>query len=586
MKFLQSLALTSLLMAAPAALASGPDEVTVTIVETSDVHGNFFPTNYITHSDWPGSLARVATYVDSLRASLGRDRVILVDNGDLLQGQPAAYYYNYIDTTSTHIASDIMAFMGYDAATLGNHDIETGHAVYDRFIREVPAAMLGANIINNATGQPYVAPYTVIEREGMKIAFIGLITPAIPAWLPENLWRGLHFDPMVESAAATMAALKAKEAPDAVIGLFHAGGDEATRTAGFMENASREVARRVPGFDAILMGHDHRIWNEQVGGPDGNQIVALNPAANAVNVARLDITFSLGADRRPVSKRLEGEVVNVGALAPSPSYMEHFAPQMDAVRSFVDQPLGVATGPFLSRDAFFGPSAFMDLIHRLQLEIAGADISFAAPLSFDAAINAGTVTMADMFSLYKYENLLYTMEMTGEEIRNYLEESYDLWTNQISSPDEHLIRFNSPNPAPGNSRLANPSYNFDSAAGINYSVDVTKPKGSKIVIYTMADGTPFDLNRRYRVAVNSYRGNGGGDLLTNGAGIPRDSLASRVVASTDKDLRYYLMQAIRNKKVIEPTVTDNWQFSPAEIARPALERDSLILFSGSASIQK
>ncbi len=111
-----------------------PDEVTITVVETTDVHGNFFPTNYITRSQWPGSLARVATYVDSLRAEKGADNVILLDNGDLLQGQPTVYYYNFIDTVSPHVAADIQRFMAYDAVTLGNHDIETGHDVYDRFI--------------------------------------------------------------------------------------------------------------------------------------------------------------------------------------------------------------------------------------------------------------------------------------------------------------------------------------------------------------------------------------------------------------------------------------------------------------------
>ena len=119
--------------------ATTPDEVTITVVETTDVHGNFFPTNYITRSQWPGSLARVATYVDSLRAEKGADNVILLDNGDLLQGQPTVYYYNFIDTVSPHVAADIQRFMAYDAVTLGNHDIETGHDVYDRFIAQSSA---------------------------------------------------------------------------------------------------------------------------------------------------------------------------------------------------------------------------------------------------------------------------------------------------------------------------------------------------------------------------------------------------------------------------------------------------------------
>lgn len=563
-----------------------PEEVRISIVETTDVHGNFFPTNYITRTDWPGSLARVATYVDSLRRTDGDDSVILVDNGDLLQGQPTVYYYNFIDTVSPHVAAEIQRFMRYDATTHGNHDIETGHDVYDRYIAQSPAPVLGANIIDAATGEPYIRPYTIIERKGMRIAVLGLITPAIPAWLPRNLWSGLHFDEMVSTADKWVKEIEQREHPDAIIGLFHSGGNSDTRTAGYMENASIEVARRVPGFDAILMGHDHRVWDERISGPDGKTVVALNPANNAVNVGQLDITFTLGADGRPVDKKIEARVVPVGDLPPSQAYMERFAPQMAAVEAFVDRPLGRATGPFLSRDAYFGPSAFIDLIHRLQLEIADADVSMAAPLSFDARIDTGTVTMADMFSLYKYENLLYTMELTGLEIKNYLEEAYDLWTNRMTSPDDHLIRFGSDNPGPGDNRLKYPSYNFDSAGGINYTVDVTKPRGEKITITSMADGTPFDLSKRYRVAINSYRGNGGGDLLTKGAGIAHDKLSERIVASTDKDLRYYLMKAIEKRGTIEPVVTRNWRFIPEEIAAPAIERDSTILFSGPTSHQK
>ena len=138
-------------------------------------------------------------------------------------------------------------------------------------------------------------------------------------------------------------------------------------------------------------------------------------------------------------------------------------------------------------------------------------------------------------------------------------------TNSISGPGDHIIRFGSDNPRPGDNRLKYPSYNFDSAAGINYTVDVTKPKGSKITISSMASGEPFDMKRRYRVAINSYRGNGGGDLLTKGAGIPHDSLTSRIVSATDKDLRFYLMKAIEEKGVIEPTVTPNGASFPKRL---------------------
>ena len=189
-----------------------------------------------------------------------------------------------------------------------------------------------------------------------------------------------------------------------------------------------------------------------------------------------------------------------------------------------------------------------------------------------------------MFNLYKYENMLYTMQLSGKEIHDALEMSYALWTNQMKSADDHLLllRENSGKGGEGSGERAffqNPSYNFDSAAGIIYTVDVTQPAGQKVKILSMADGTtPFEEEKMYRVAVNSYRGNGGGELLTKGAGISQEDLKERILFATDKDLRYYLMQYIERWGVIKPESLDQWKFIPSSWAKPAAERDYEILF--------
>lgn len=229
-----------------------------------------------------------------------------------------------------------------------------------------------------------------------------------------------------------------------------------------------------------------------------------------------------------------------------------------------------------TKDAYFGPSAFIDLIHQLQLDISGADISFCAPLSFNAEIREGDIYMSDMFNLYKYENMLYVMQLSGQEIKDFLEMSYAIWTNQMKSADDHILLLKEEDKGFG--RFKNPSFNFDSAAGIIYTVDVTKPQGEKIRIESMADGTPFSLQKIYKVAVNSYRGNGGGDLLTKGAGIPKSELSKRIVFSTDKDLRYYLMKRIEEVKTLDPKPLNQWRFVPEEWTRPAIERDYQLLF--------
>lgn len=557
--------------------ASQDGEVTLKLIETSDVHGCYFPYDFIRNKPMKGSLARVSSYVKEQREKY--ENVILMDNGDILQGQPVAYYYNYMDTISEHVCAVMLNYMKYDVGTMGNHDVETGHAVYDRWVRQCNFPVLGANIVDNKTGKPYLPPYQVIEKEGVKIAILGMITPAIPSWLPEQLWSGLHFEDMEDCARKWVKIIREKENPDVLVGLFHAG-PEGNKLDNVVENGSGNVAKSVPGFDVVFMGHDHTRRYEKVVNVEGDSVLLIDPANMSKVVS--EVTFTIKKqDGKVVSKQVEGKLVNMDGYAPDADFMNIFSGAYETTMDFVSRNIGRIEHTISSKEAFFGPSAFVDLIHQLQLDITGADISFCAPLSAYAEIKKGDICVSDMFNLYKYENLLYTMKLTGKEIKDFLEMSYALWTNQMQSPDDHLMLLNEEDNGFG--RFKNPSFNFDSAAGIIYTVDVTKPQGAKIRIERMANGEPFDLNKTYRVAVNSYRGNGGGDLLTKGAGIPKTELAKRVVYSTDKDLRYYLMKRIEEVKVLDPKPLNQWKFIPEEWTVPASKRDYDILFGEKAS---
>lgn len=526
--------------------------VKLKIVETSDIHGNYYPYDFILRHEAGGSLARIHAFVQKER-EVYKDNLLLLDNGDILQGQPCAYYYNYIDTISPHLAAEVLNYMQYDTGNMGNHDVETGRAVFDRWAGDCKFPILGANIIDTATGKTHFKPYEVLERDGVKIVVLGMITPAIPVWLSENLWKGLRFDDMEETARKWMKIIREKEKPDLVIGIFHAGQDALLMGGKYRENASVEVARNVPGFDIVLMGHDHARELKKIKNIAGDSVLIMDPASKGIVVANADVTLKLRKGK-VIEKHIDGALTDMKDYAASEDFMKHFAPQLNAVQDFVSKKIGSFTETISTRPAYFGSSAFIDLIHLLQLEITNADISLAAPLSYDTEINKGDVFVSDMFNLYKYENMLYTMKLSGKEVKDALEMSYDIWTNQMKSPDDHLLLFRKQRREGATDRASfqNFSFNFDSAAGIIYTVDVTKPKGEKVTIISMADGTPFSMDKMYKVALNSYRGNGGGELLTKGAGIPQDELKGRILFSTDKDLRYYLMQYIEKKGVIEP----------------------------------
>lgn len=553
--------------------------ITLRIIQTTDVHGAFFPYDFINRKPKRGSLARVSTYVNRLRSEMG-DRVILLDNGDILQGQPTCYYYNFVNTQSTHIAADLINYMRYDAQTVGNHDIEPGHEVYDKWIREVQCPTLGANVIDTRTGQPYLKPYTVLEREGVKIAILGLLTPAIPNWLTPDKWNDLRFDDMTATARRWVKHLQENEKPDVIIGLFHSGKEGGIVTDKYDENASLRIAREVPGFDIVFFGHDHEQHNECVTNTEGKAVLCLNPANNATALAdaQIDLTLRKG---KVVAKKVTGTLADITTEAIDEALMAHFQPHIDEVNAYIDREIGEFKRTIHIRDSYFGNSAFNDFILNLQLQITGADIAFNAPLSFDAAIQAGPVRVSDMFNLYKYENQLFVMRLTGEEIRRHLEMSYNQWVNTMQSPDDHLFLLTEEKSRGDHRRFLGfkyPFFNFDAAAGIDYEVDVTKPDGQKVRILQMSNGQPFDEARWYHVAVNSYRGNGGGELLTRGAGIPHDSLESRIVWRSERDQRYYLMQEIEKLRVVDPQPNHNWRFVPEEWVKPAAERDRKLLF--------
>lgn len=548
--------------------------VNLRIVETSDVHGYFFPYDFVERKPLKGTLARVSTYVERLRREFGKN-VLLLDNGDILQGQPTCYWSNYVKNTDENIAASMVNYLKYDAQAIGNHDVETGHDVYDKWIKEVNCPVLGANVIDKRTGKPYVKPYAIFYRDGVKIAVLGMLTPTIPCWLNESLWQGLEFRDMVESARQWMRHLKEVEQPDLIVGLFHSGKEGGiVMDNGLEEDATARVAREVPGFDIIFFGHDHIQHHEWL----GDSVLTLDPSCWALNIAVAEVTLTY-TDGCLVKKDIRGNIVSVRDEAVDERMVARFKPQTDSIQAYVNRRIGHFETGASTRDSYFGASAFTDFIHNIQLKISGADISFNAPLSFDSRIEPGDVTVADMFKLYRFENQYYVLRMKGSEVRGHLEESYNRWVNTMQTADDHLLLLN--DESKGDQQrmgFRNYTFNFDSAAGIVYEVDVTKPKGQKVRIVSMADGTPFDPSRIYKVVMNSYRGNGGGDLLIKGAGIAKAEIESRIVYKSPLDLRHYIMEEIKRQGNVRPQSNQNWRFVPEAWTAEAARRDRRLVF--------
>ena len=326
-------------LAALLLLSCGEEEtVRVSIIETTDIHGVILPYDFIDMKPLNASLAHASSFFKL--AARDRDAVFLFDNGDNIQGQPAVYYYNYVDTLSSHLMSDVFNHLAYDAGTVGNHDIEAGHSVYDRLRSEYHFPLLAANAVDIRTGEPYFSPYALIEKKGIKVAVLGLTTPFIPNWLPEELYSGIVFRDMVSTAELWMPIIK-KEEPDLVVGLFHSGWNRQNTSVHPMEeNGSAAVAYNVPGFDIIFTGHDHRVANETFINRAGDTLLILNGGSRAQNIAVAEVVFSFKNNRKERKRKIWGNIVETSSLPPDDEFTEKFSLQREAVSNYVSRVIG------------------------------------------------------------------------------------------------------------------------------------------------------------------------------------------------------------------------------------------------------
>ena len=580
-------------------------EINFTIVETTDIHGMIFPYNFITDREENTSMAHISSYIKKLKSE-GKT-VLLLDNGDTLQGQPTVYYYNFVATNKKHIWAEVLNYMNYDIITMGNHDIEAGHTVYDKIVKEIKAPVIVANLINEKTKEPYFKPYSIIKKNGIKIAVLGMIEPAIERQLPKILYEGIIAEDMIECAKKWIKIIKEKEKPDLIIGLFHSGANYTEDKEKYKnENASQLVAQEVDGFDIIFVGHDHQGWSgkgydeitkqktKDVKSPSG-KIVPIYGGVNAARlIASVDVRMIYDKETKKWNIDFKGELIEPSKFEADKEFLNRFNDYKDEIKIWVERDIGELNTKLTSDEAMFGDSYFLSFIHNLQFEIAKkelgekADISFAAPLSKDAVLNIGKVKVRDMFNLYPYENFFYVMRLTGNQIKDIMEYSYCRQFNRMTNINEHLIYFK--RDASGNLIFNNrynsydtltQTYNYESFGGLNYIVDVRKCYGERVNIISMSDGSNFDLNKEYKIAINSYRGSGGGGHLTQGAKIDLKTLQNMdlVIKSTDKDLRFYMMKWFEEQtNSITVEKLNNWKVIPEDYLKAGRERDYKLLY--------
>lgn len=575
---MKKLLMTLTAVAAILASCSGPEdgEYTFRLLTTNDVHGRYFDSLYVS-DETNNALMNVSWYVDSIRVADGAENVILLDAGDCLQGDNAAYYFNYVDTLSKHLFARMVEYIGYDAVVVGNHDIETGHPVYDRIVRTMKVPFLAANAIRDDNGQPYFQEYVTLKRHGLNITIIGFTNPNIKSWLSPLLWEGMTFESLMPMAQEVVDRVSEKEESDVVIVAVHAGTGEGDGSV--LESQGLDLFKSLKGVDFVVCAHDHRPVIHK-----NDSICLINAGSHCRNLGYGTVKLKV-EDGKVISKILDADLLPVDRKNVDKEIQETFRPEYEAVKAFTLKEVGELKTDLRTRDAYRGMSDYVNLIHTLSLGCTPAQISFAAPLTFNGFVKAGTLVYNDLFTIYPFENQLFVVKMTGAEIKDYLENSYDKWINTIDSADDRLLKIiNEPDARTGQKRWSfiNRSYNFDSAAGLVYDVDVTKPMGARVIIKSLADGTAFDQETEYNVAMTSYRASGGGGLMRE-TGIDTDRIDERVVEYYPeiRNILYdYLVEHgdIDSAKIGDRTVIGEWRFVPEKLAEKAIDNDMLLLF--------
>lgn len=534
--------------------------VTLTLLSTTDSHGHLLAWDELTNRPTNEGLAKIATLVRQIRDASAA--TLLLDCGDTTEGTPLAYYFAVKDTEVPNPEIAVFNAMHYDAMAVGNHEFNFGETEMWKAKSESHFPWLAANLKETYTsGVRYIQPYIIKKISGIRVGIVGFVTPGVVRWeIPEH-YAGYTFEPIVEAAKRVIPEVRAKS--DLVVVIMHSGLDRNPQTGQEFsgeevggENAAWELAEQVPGIDLIFYGHTHQEMPKLV----VNGVLMAQAKNWGGSLARADVTMEHDAAGkwRVVSKTSQ-TIRPTAATSEDPAIVRLLEPYKKKVEAYLDTPIATATQNMSGELARYEDEPLVDAIQRAQMEYAHADVSLATMFIPSTRVVAGTVTIRDAFAVYPYENTLYAVEMTGAQLKDAL---------------EHAASFYPAWPAPAGKRMRLPGYNADSAEGVSYEMDLTKPVGSRIVNLEF-EGKPLDPLQKLCVAVNNYRYTGGGgySVFSDGASTFSGTKPLPVAYRSNQEIRELLIEYLREVKTI-PAADGNWRIVP-DAARKAIEAQAL-----------
>ncbi|MEV4500131.1 5'-nucleotidase C-terminal domain-containing protein, partial [Micromonospora arborensis] len=554
--------------------AAKPRSWDLTLLGTSDTHGNVYNWDYYRDAEYDDSkqndigVAKLATLINQIRRERRGKATLVLDAGDTIQGTPLATYYAKQEpitaTGEKHPMARAMNVIDYDAVTLGNHEFNYGLPLLDLWIRQLGFPALAANAVNAKTGKPAFLPYVIkkvslgFAAPTLRVGILGLTNPGVAIWDKGNVEGKLRFDDMVATAAKWVPIMRARGA-DLVLISAH-GGDSGTSSYGPElpnENPVALIAQQVPGIDAILFGHAHNevverfVTNERTGA----QVLLSEPSKWGQRLTRMDFTLTRERGRWTITKKA-ASMLNTNTVVEDPKVLAAVRAQHQKTIAYVNQVVAQATVEMSTVESRYKDTPILDFINHVQAQtvteaLVGtpyADLpvlSQASPFSRTAVFPAGDVKIRDVAGLYVYDNTLEAVVLSGAEVRAYLEYSAKYFrTLAPGAPVDPEQISDSP---------AVPDYNYDVISGLEYDIDIAKPVGQRITRLVLpGTDTPVADNAQFVMAVNNYRRSGGGNF---------PGIVKTQVYNAQQEIRQLLIDWAQAKGTINPDdfFQPNWR---------------------------
>ena len=533
------------------------EPVKVSVVATSDLETALLAHDYKYSMDARGGAAILASYLKELKGEIGEQNVVYVDNGDVLSGWPLNYYMKDGEKGDTTLAAAVMNLLGCEVYGIGEGDIAQGRDLLSRHTRTMKGGAVCANLVDAKSGELVYKPYAVVERGGMKIAFLGLITEWADKYMSDECFAGLKVEDAEVAAKRWIEEIKKKENPDVVIGLFHMGASSVSKRTKSREDMAVTIARNVAGFDAIVCGHDGFRRSRTVESISGDKVVLASPGRRGVYVVNVTVTAEPDGDGFK-NKMVDVAIKSMLARDVDKEFNTSMRTRINELRKFYNAPIATVKNNILSADALFGSSAYMDFVHTVQLKYTGADFSIAHPYEYDEVLFEGKFYPSDIRRICPYGGKLYTVKMTGEEIEKMLLYSVSRFYNTIRNKEDALLKYDDEK-----KRLTESCKSLETVAGLRYNVHVNKKsKDGKLQILGLAGGRAFDSKKEYTVAVGAEYVMNSNLALSLGAGIKQHQMTERVIAVSEKDLAELALEFIKENGTVEMTSLNNWKLLP------------------------